>query len=102
MATSPETGFGLRRGAVWLQLSHLGSISGCHTRCVRGAADAAVWRGIQARWTDEECHVSVCVRPAKFPRLGALGWGAPPPNRCKIIRHDNRLIAAHIKNSSCL
>lgn len=35
------------------------------------------------------------------------GWGAwaeasPPSRRCKIIRHDNRLIAAHIKNSSCL
>lgn len=33
------------------------------------------------------------------------GWGlawAGAPSRCKIIRHDNRLIAAHIKNSSCL
>lgn len=34
-------------------------------------------------WTDEECHECVCVcvrvRPARFPGLGALGWGAPRP-----------------------
>lgn len=29
-------------------------------------------------------------------------WAGAPQSRCKIIRHDNRLIAAHIKNSSCL
>lgn len=47
--------------------------------------------------------MSVCVCEAcQISKAGGagLGWGAP--SRCKIIRHDKRLIAAHIKNSSCL